>query len=356
MFIFSRVFSVAFALTTVLQGCSVTNPYYDPSKAHHRPDGFVNSDGTIVSKPFSDLVRWYRERFGKSLPPPPGEFIATYADFPVHPFNAQKDLHQNRRTATWLSHASVLIRSEGLTLLTDPHFSRRAFPVQWAGPERKVDSPVNVAALPPIDVVVISHNHYDHMDQDTLIELAQSQPSALFLVPLGVERTFEDWGISNVKALDWWDTYAINQSELVFVPAYHWSARTLLDRNNTLWGGWVLKQPDFRFYFSGDTGYNRSDFKQIGQKYGPFDLSAIAVGAYESRWFMKAQHINPDEAVQIHQDVGSTKSIGVHWGTFELTDEPLDQPIGDLAKAIKKYKLKEKSFVLLDHGQTITLD
>lgn len=356
MFSFLRSFGVALIFLTLLQGCSVTNPYYDSTKPHHRPDGFVNSDGTIVSKPFSDLVRWYRERFGKSLPPPPGEFIATYDDFPVRQFDARKDLPDGKRTATWLSHASVLIRSEGLTLLTDPHFSRRAFPVQWAGPERKVDSPVSVEDLPPIDIVVISHNHYDHMDQDTLIDLAKSQPKALFLVPLGVEKTFESWGINNVKALDWWDTYNTGRSELVFVPAYHWSARTLLDRNMTLWGGWVLKQDDFRFYFSGDTGYNQTDFKAIGQQYGPFDLSAIAVGAYEPRWFMKAQHINPDEAVKIHQDVGSKFSIGVHWGTFELTDEPLDQPIGDLAKAKKKFKLEEKSFVLLDHGETILLD
>lgn len=349
-------FPFALILVFLAQGCSVTNPYYDESRPHHRPEGFVNSDGTIVSKSFGDLLRWYQERFGKSLPPPPGEFIASYQDFKVHPFDAQKDLHNKPRTVTWLGHASVLIKSEGLTLLTDPHFSRRAFPVQWAGPERKVESPVKVQDLPSIDVVVISHNHYDHMDKDSIVDLAKAQPQTLFLVPLGIEKTLKDWGIDNVKALDWWDTFSVDQSELIFVPAYHWSARTLLDRNMTLWGGWVLKQPNFRFYFSGDTGYNTIDFKQIGQKFGPFDLSAIAVGAYEPRWFMKAQHINPEEAIKIHQDVSSKFSIGVHWGTFELTDEPLDQPIGDLDKARKKYKLKDGQFVLLEHGQTMTLD
>lgn len=340
--------------SSLLQACASNNPYYDPSKPHHRPEGFVNSDGTVVSKPMSDLLRWYRERFGKSLPPPPGEFMANYDAFPVRTFKASPLESPSQIRASWLSHASVLLEFQGLTVLTDPHFCERAFPVQWAGPARKVKSPTNVADLPQIDVVVISHNHYDHMDEGTLLDLAKKSPNTLFLVPLGVEKTFQSWGIHNVKAMDWWDKKSIRGAEFTFVPAYHWSARTLLDRNTTLWGGWAVKHPRLNFFFSGDTGYSE-DFKEIGRRLGPFDFSAIAVGAYEPRWFMKAQHINPDEAVKIHQEVGSKKSIGVHWGTFELTDEPLDQPIGDLAKARMKYGLPESEFELLEHGQTITL-
>lgn len=345
----------AVGVAGLLAGClSTTNPYYDAKKAHHRPDGFVNSDGTIVSKPFGDLMRWYKERFGQSLPPPPGQYFRTYADFPNEDFNSAA-LTNSENTVTWLGHATVLVKTDRFALLTDPHFSQRAFPVQWAGPERKVPPSATVASLPPIDVVVISHNHYDHLDKDTIVGLAQSQPNALFLVPLGVEHTLKDWGVNNVQALDWWESKSFDGTEVHFVPAYHWSARTLLDRNNTLWGGWVMKSPSLSFYFSGDTGYS-TDFKEIGQRLGPFDISAIAVGAYEPRWFMKAQHVNPDESVLIHQDVKSKRSIGVHWGTFELTDEPLDQPVGDLAKAREKYGLADAEFQLLVQGRTIAVE
>jgi N-acyl-phosphatidylethanolamine-hydrolysing phospholipase D len=339
----------------MIQGCAHKNPYYDPDKPHHRPNGFVNSDGTTVSKPFSDLWKWYKERFGKDLPPPPGEFIASYDDFPLEMFNQDKLAQYGDKTMTWLGHASVLVRAEGFTVLTDPHFSERAFPVQWAGPARKVKSPATARDLPPVDVVVISHSHYDHMDYNTIMEIARLQPNALFLVPLGVELTLKEWGVNNVKAMDWWETHETRGQALTFVPAYHWSARSLTDRNTTLWGGWVFKNKSLSFYFSGDTGYSE-DFKEIGKRYGPFDASAIAVGAYEPRWFMKAQHINPEEAVQIHQEVGSKYSIGVHWGTFELTDEPLDQPLGDLQKALAIKKVDPETFKMLKQGETVSLN
>lgn len=346
-------FALAF-MAAQLQGCASSNPYYNPNKSHHRPDGFVNSDGTIVSKPMEDLIRWYRERFGQSLPPPPGEFRANYEAFPVTPFDSKQVSALGPSTATWLGHATVLIRHAGMTVITDPHLSLRAFPVQWAGPNRKVRSPARVEDLPAIDVVMISHNHYDHMDYGTLMDIAARNPKAQFLVPLGVEVTLKSWGIQNVKALDWWDSATVGSSQFYLVPAYHWSARTLTDRNASLWGGWVMHHPTFRFFFSGDTGYS-SDFKEIGRLLGPFDLSAIAVGAYEPRWFMKAQHINPDEAAQIHKDTRTRQTLGIHWGTFELTDEPLDQPIGDVEKARKTHKLTENEFRVVNHGESFKL-
>lgn len=338
----------------VIQGCATSNGHFDSSKPHHRPDGFVNSDGTTVSKPFSDLLRWYRERHGKDLPPPPGEFIARYEDFPQQPFDKGQLGNFSNKTATWLGHATVMVRTNGFTLLTDPHFSVRAFPVQWMGPARKVQSPTRVEHLPKIDAVVISHSHYDHLDYNTVMNLSKEQPDILFLVPLGLEKLLKGWGVKRVKELDWWETHTIAGNQITFVPAYHWSARTLTDRNKSLWGGWTLKSPDLNFYFSGDTGYSK-DFDEIGKRLGPFDFSAIAVGAYEPRWFMKAQHVNPDEAVQIHKDVGSKHSMGIHWGTFELTDEPLDQPIGDLQTALGKHSMPKEEFELLAHGQTVNL-
>lgn len=346
--------SAVLFIGAMAQGCATNNPYYDPKKPHHRPDGFVNSDGSTVSKSFSDLVRWYKERFGKSLPPPPGEYVKSYADMPHEHFNTNAFEHEQHREVAWLGHASVLVKGGGITALTDPQFSERSFPVQWAGPKRKVPSPLAANELPPVDVVLISHNHYDHLDEDTVKAIAKLQPNALFLVPLGVEKTLQSWGIEHVKAMDWWDTVKVRGSEITFVPARHWSARTLLDRNCTLWGGWVVKNSQLSFYFTGDTGYG-NDFREIGKRLGPFDLSAIAIGAYQPRWFMKAQHIDPAEAVQIHKDVGSRQSLGVHWGTFELTDEPLDQPIGDLQKAKAAAGLADDDFVLLPQGGMMKL-
>ena len=344
------------AASVWLSACaSNNNPYYDPSKPHHRPNGFVNTDGSIVAKSREDVLRWYRERFGKTLPPPPSQVYAGYEAFPVHPFKADALTSHGPRSATWLGHATVLLNVDGLTVLTDPHFSPRAFPIQAFGPfKRKVPSPAQVADLPPVNVVVISHNHYDHLDEDTVRALAARNPDTLFLVPLGVERLLKSWDINNVQALDWWQSIDVKGAKFSFVPAYHWSTRIYIDRNESLWGGWVMEHPALKFYFTGDTGYG-SDFKEIGRRYGPFDLSAIAVGAYEPRWFMKEQHINPDEAVKIHQDVGSKQSLGVHWGTFELTDEALDQPIVDMRKALAEQGIAGEKFRLLEHGQTMRL-
>ena len=157
-----------------------------------------------------------------------------------------------------------------------------------------------------------------------------------------------------VAAFDWWQQQAYSGVELHFVPAQHWSARSLVDRNATLWGGWVVRTKDFSFYFAGDTGYSR-DFADIGERFGGFDLAAIPVGAYLPRWFMKDQHVDPDEAVQIHKDVRSRLSIGIHWGSFELTDEPLDAPIGDLDDARRRMGVSADEFRLLRPGQTIRM-
>ena len=340
-------------LCAQMQG-SMKNPYYNPNKKHHRPTGFQNNYMSFRGKRWHEILRWRWQAWRAGHPQPlqtPIPVVSPDLNF-IHS-NAKAGLAM-QPAATWIGHITVLMQMAGLNILTDPVFSERCFPVQWAGPKRQTPPGLTLTELPHIDVVLLSHNHYDHMDEGTLLDLAKKSPKTLFLVPLGVEKTFQSWGINNVQAMDWWDKKSIRGAEFIFVPAYHWSARTLLDRNTTLWGGWVVKHPRLNFFFSGDTGYS-DDFKEIGKRLGPFDFSAIAVGAYEPRWFMKAQHINPDEAVKIHQEVGSKKSIGVHWGTFELTDEPLDQPIGDLAKARKRYGLPDSEFELLEHGQTITL-
>jgi N-acyl-phosphatidylethanolamine-hydrolysing phospholipase D len=262
---------------------------------------------------------------------------------------------------TWVGHATALVQASGLNVLTDPVFSDRASPVQFAGPKRAQPPGLALAQLPRIDVVVISHNHYDHLDKNTVRGLAEQAGGApLFIVPLGVKAWIQALGTDHVKELDWWDSVKLGQVEFVFTPVQHWSARGVGDRSQTLWGGWAVFGPDFHWYFSGDTGYS-ADFVDTQKRFadrqtpalgGGFDLALIAVGAYEPRWFMKEQHVNPAEAVRIHQDLKAKRSLGVHWGTFELTDEPLDQPPQDLAAARGAAGVLADDFFLLAIGQT----
>jgi N-acyl-phosphatidylethanolamine-hydrolysing phospholipase D len=209
--------------------------------------------------------------------------------------------------------------------------------------------------------VVISHNHYDHLDRNSVFALSQQAGgSPLFIVPLGLKAWMEGIGITQVHELDWWQSATVGKTEFVLTPVQHWSARGPGDRRETLWGGWAVLGPDFHWYYSGDTGYSR-DFadtrarfaeRQSVAKGGGFDLALIAVGAYEPRWFMKEQHLNPAESVQVHRDVGAKRSLGVHWGTFNLTDEALDQPPRDLAAAREAASLKAEDFFLLALGET----
>ena len=253
---------------------------------------------------------------------------------------------------TWLGHATCLIQMGGQTFLTDPHFSERASPVSFLGPKRLFAPPLAIEELPHIDVVVLSHSHYDHLDLPSLRALAR-QPggSPLFLVPLELKAWMQKEGMTRTEELDWWQTQTHQGLRYTLVPAHHWSTRVLWDRNQTLWGGWVVQSDHFKFYFSGDTGY--SDLFSDIARLGPFDLSAIAIGAYEPRGFMKRHHINPEEAVRIHHDIGSQRSIGIHWGTFRLSSESLQQPVRDLARALEAQHLDPETFVTLPPGKTL---
>jgi N-acyl-phosphatidylethanolamine-hydrolysing phospholipase D len=210
-------------------------------------------------------------------------------------------------------------------------------------------------------VVLISHNHYDHLDEASVRRLnAQPGGPPLFVVPLGIERWLESVGITNTRALDWWDSVQVRDLTVHLVPVQHWSRRTFTDTNSTLWGGFVVEGESRgqkrRVFFSGDTGYSKQHFGDIGRKFGGIDLALIPIGAYEPRWFMGAQHVNPAEAVQIHRDLRARLSVGIHWGTFQLTDEPIDQAVADLAAARGKLGVADREFVTLQHGQTLRLD
>ena len=301
------------------------------------------------------FFKWQWERLTQGLPKPP----ANGYHFPIVQSDARW-LQANKEvsTATWIGHATVLVQMRGVNILTDPIWSERASPFNFMGPQRKVPPALSYAQLPHIDVVIISHNHYDHLDKETVLKLNEQQGGApLFLVPLGIKKWMADIGITNVQELGWWDKTDVRGLAFNFVPVQHWSARSLNDRFQTLWGGWAVTTTDnakmpLSFFFAGDTGYSR-DFEDIGKRFAPFDLALLPIGAYAPRWFMKAQHVDPGEAVKIHQNVQARRSIGIHWGTFELTDESLDEPPKALEQELKKANIPAADFVALKHGEML---
>lgn len=256
---------------------------------------------------------------------------------------------------TWLGHASVLVEMDELVFLTDPIFSQRASPVQLMGPKRFRPPPCTVDQLPKIDAVVISHTHYDHLDYNTVKSLNERFGSELrWFVPLGLLDWMQRCGCENVIELDWWEENCVPGHDavtFVFTPSQHWCKRTVTDDNKVLWGSWSVLGPWNRFFFAGDTGYCVA-FEQIGKRFGPFDLAAIPIGAYEPRWFMKHQHVDPEEAVRIHIDVQAKKSVAIHWGTFALANEYYLDPPVKLNEALERYGLKKEDFFVLNHGES----
>jgi N-acyl-phosphatidylethanolamine-hydrolysing phospholipase D len=370
------------ASAAFLIGCAApVNPHYNAAKPHHTPEGFKNNYIASATKGGAAFFRWQIERLRGGYPKAPEvPTPVVKADLGFIKANALKSgptdsasrvadtlsapLATMQPAITWVGHATMLVQASGLNVLTDPIFSQRASPVQFSGPKRAQPPGIALVDLPRIDVVLISHSHYDHLDLNSVKALAQQEGgSPLFIVPLGLKEWFLKQGITMVKELDWWDNVMEKGVEFNLTPVQHWSARSLGDRSQTLWGGWSVFGADFHWYYSGDTGYSK-DFADTQQRFAPrqtaaqgggFDIALIAVGAYEPRWFMQDQHLNPVDAVQVHKDLKAKRSVGVHWGTFELTDESLDQPPKDLAAARKEQGVDENDFFLLSVGQTRTL-
>ncbi len=323
---------------------------------HHRDRGFQNSDAEFQPKSLAQVLRWRWDAARLGLPPRPQAPIPTQpAELGFLHANAGPD---QQPAVTWIGHATVLAQLGGLQLLTDPIFSERASPFSFAGPRREQPPAVALHELPRIDAVLVSHNHYDHLDLPSCRALGR-QPggSPLFVVPLGLKRWFEARGIARVVELDWWQETRLDDVDIALVPARHWSARGLRDRMQTLWGGFAVFAPDCQLFFAGDTAYSR-DFADIRARYAPrqtgggFDIALIPIGAYEPRWFMADQHVNVEEALKIHADLGAKTSLGVHWGTFALTDEALDEPPRQLALQRDALGLAEAQFFTLPIGGT----
>ena len=313
---------------------------------HHTPDGFRNNYPQDPKESFW-LWKWEQLRHGVPSAPPGGWKIPFSATDPERLRSAAQP------SVTWIGHASMLVQVGGANILIDPHFSERASPVRFAGPKRIVALPIDVPALPRIDVVLTSHNHYDHLDTDTVQRLARMPTgSPLFLVPLGLKAWFASKGIARVKEYDWWQTHEEGGLRYTLVPVQHWSKRTLWDTNQTLWGGWVIEGGGLRIIHTGDLGYSR-DAQDIGARLGPFDLAFIPIGAYAPRWFMKLNHVDVPEAIRVRADLRAARAIGMHWGTFEhLTDEPLDEPPAWLARERAAAGLAPEDFDVMQIGET----
>lgn len=267
--------------------------------------------------------------------------------------NIQERVYGKELKVTWINHATVLLQTQGLNVLTDPVFSERTSPVKWAGPKRVHSPGISLDKLPPIDVVLVSHDHYDALDVPTLEMLWERDKPRIF-AGLGVDAIVRKESELDIQleVLDWWESASLAEDMVVyFTPVQHWSKRWIGDRNYTLWGGFVLESPYGNIYFSGDSGYT-DYFKITRDKFEQFRLALIPIGAYAPRWFMAYSHINPEEAVQAFKDLNTDYALGIHWGTFQLTDESREEPIERLASARQSIDDGDNRFRVLEPGDT----
>lgn len=317
-----------------------------PVSAHCDGERFFNPVGQPPARSFSDLPKWWYQRLVLRQ----GSVWPKNIPAPLVP-QLPATVPAGQVATTFIGHATFLLQLPGLNVLTDPMFSPRASPFSWAGPKRVRPPALTLAQLPRIDVVLVSHNHYDHLDLPTLRWLARERQPR-FVTMLGNKAWLEKRGVHPVVELDWWQAHAATpELEIVCTPAQHFAARWPWDRCRTLWGGFALQTPAGRIYFAGDSGYS-STFREIGARLGPFDLALLPIGAYEPRWFLAPVHCTPEEAVRIHRDVRSRQSVAMHFGTFQLTDEGIDEPLIALAVARTAHGVAAADFLIPGFGET----
>ena len=315
-------------------------PYHEGPPTDHFDGARFFMPGRPIGKGLSDIIKW---RWNAQTVEWPDEVPLAATAKPA------ARVHGGELAVTFVGHATALVQTAGLNILTDPTWAERASVVSWAGPKRVSPPGIAFADLPPIDVVLVSHNHYDHMDVPTLQRLHEAH-APLFVVPLGNERFLReaDPGM-RIASLDWWQSAPVDKVVRVHaVPVYHWSRRTAFDRNKALWSGFVVATPHGNLYYGGDTGLgDGAVFRDTRERFGTFRLALLPVGAYEPRWFMKDQHVNPAEAVEIHRLLGARATIGVHLRTFQLTDEGVEAPEIELAAALRAQDVDPARFVTL---------
>ena len=345
------------AIVLLSAGCSNINPYYDAGKRHHTPQGFTNNypPNPAYRRPDIGFIKGWIARL-KNWTTHSESRDPLVPILPVKPDLAF--IHQNKTepALTWIGHATFLFQTgSGVNILTDPVFEERASPLPFAGPKRHQSPGIALAELPHIDAVLISHAHYDHLSVDSLRALYRQPGGAPMLyAPLGVdlwlEKHITGGDRSRIVKLDWWDKVTFRDLELHLLPVFHWSSRTPWDRNTTLWGAYAVTRPEFSFFFSGDLAYS-PDVQDIAARFEGFDLAAIGIGAYQPIWYRNS-HVSPEEAVRIHRELRIKRSVGMHWGTFPMGQERLDQAPRDLAVARQAQGVADDAFFVIRHGET----
>ena len=324
---------------------NAANRYYSgPSSDHFDGRVFFNPGGE-EPRSFIDLMRW---QFGGGK--------AKWPESHPSPFAQAKPAARvdgSALTVTMVGHATLLVQTAGINLLTDPVWSLRASPVSFAGPRRVNEPGIAFDELPKIDAVLLSHNHYDHMDTDTLARL-QQRDDPLVVTPLGNDRIVKRAAPATRFAVgDWGDVATVGPARIHIEPAHHWSARGTGDRRMALWGAFAIETPGGMIYYAGDTGFHEGrNFEAARRKHGAFRFAIIPIGAYEPRWFMEAQHQNPDQAVDAFRLLGADHAAGMHWGTFQLTNEAVEEPRDLLLAALDRTGIDRARFRPMMPGET----
>jgi len=324
------------------------NRYYQGPPSDHFDGTRFFAPGHHTRKTARDLLRWRRENGRREWPR-----SVVNASFPAPAARVREGV-----SATFIGHATVLIQVAGLNIITDPFLSERASPTQLAGPRRVRPPGIALDVLPPIDVVLVSHNHYDHMDLPALRRL-HDRDAPLVVTPLGNAAILRrSRRRLRVEEGDWGDSVALGEGvTATLTPALHWSKRGFHDRNMALWSAFHLSTPAGGVYFAADTGYGSGEhFRDIRRRFGPPLLALLPIGAYEPRWFMRAQHMDPREAVRAHLDLGAHRSLAIHHGTIQLTDEGLGEPVAMLKVALGAYGVPEANFRALEPGEGWNLE
>lgn len=328
------------------------------SPSHHRPEGgFRNPWPSSRPHGLLHFLRWSlieRPRSRRRPDPDRTAFTRAVPEYVIP--RTDTDV----LTITWVGHTTFLIQMAGLNVLTDPIWSNRASPVQFAGPQRWVPPAVDFDRLPPIDAVILSHDHYDHLDSSTVSLLSERYPAAGWYAPLGVAEFLHRRGARVVTEGDWWEESLLGELRLTCLPAQHFSGRTIGKRDTTLWCGWALRSPEHSLLFAGDTALH-PEFASIADRCGPFDAAILPIGAYEPRWFMGSVHMNPEDCVKAAAQLDTRQHgkhltvVAAHWGTFKLTDEPMDEPPAKMREEWQRAGRDDNDLWIMRHGETRTI-